>query len=254
MHIRQIRRYLADVYPMGRFLASASGRQGTSDAEALRLFRSRHWFYTGRDVAPLDERLLSQLSLIRPPQHECVDGFFGSGLLQRDAASRFPQILPCTPGTDCVRKQAAHVPRCAAELAARAEDVWAEVWHLAHDGRQMPRHRRVGLWSELIDHGQAGWWYIHAPGSGIFYHAGRTLAASSKAGMLAAMLEEWASTPEAQPPPPSSQHGGGGSKGKRNGGGRGGRGGSGGGSSPGEGRRLRRAVPLDSSSLRFIRR
>lgn len=32
-----------------------------------------------------------------------------------------------------------------------------------------------------------------APGSGVFYSAGRTLAAPSKASMMAKLLEEWAS-------------------------------------------------------------
>ena len=76
-------------------------------------------------------------------------------------------------------------------MASHGNDVWLEVWHLAFDGRTRPRHKPRG-WADFLDHGQAGWWYILAPGSGIFYHAGRTLAAPSKAAMLATLLEEWA--------------------------------------------------------------
>ena len=82
------------------------------------------------------------------------------------------------------------LPECRGSVAERSEDLWVEVWHLSFDGRSRPRQKPRG-WSDFLDHGLAGWWYIHAPGSGIFYHAGRTIAAPSKASMLAALLEEW---------------------------------------------------------------
>ena len=178
-----IRAYLARVYPTARVSA-------ISDERVLRLFFHREWFYALSDD-DLPAALLKQLSLIQPSRYTCDDGFFGAGLLQRDASSRFPSILPCIPGSDCVRRQNAHLPACMGDMASHGNDVWLEVWHLAFDGRTRPRHKPRG-WADFLDHGQAGWWYILAPGSGIFYHAGRTLAAPSKAAMLATLLEEWA--------------------------------------------------------------
>ena len=202
------RKYLSRVYPSG-----ASSIADLSNDAVRSLFASRQWFYDDSGSmhgnhrrAPLPESIKSQL--IRSDQHQCDDGFFGSGLLQRDAPSRFPGILPCFPGGDCIRRQTAHLPECAPSLKARGRDVWLEVWHLAYDGRHRPRHRPRG-WSDFLDHGQSGWWYIHAPGSGIFYHAGRTLAAPSKAALLAALLEEW-----------SAKGGGGGGGGGGRGGGK----------------------------------
>lgn len=151
-HIASIRAYLEDVYPT----SGLGPGGGASDAEAARLFRSRHWYYAGAPGLVNNEALLSQLSLFSSPRHECTDGFF-QGLWQRDTLSRFPSILPCAPGEECVRRQAAHLPRCASELAARGSDVWAEVWHLAFDGRQS--HMRPKLASDLLDHGSSGWWY-----------------------------------------------------------------------------------------------
>ena len=144
----------------------------------------------------LPQSLLSQLSLITSSTYRCVDGFFGSGLLHRDNNARFPGVLPCTPGTDCVRRQNAFMPTCTQALAALREDVWLEVWHLSFDGRAVSPSRRPKGWSELLDHGPAGWWYIHAPGSGIYYHAGRTLAAPSKASLLRRLMDEWIAHPE----------------------------------------------------------
>ena len=184
--VKATRRYLSQVYPRG-----AASLDSATDERVLELLSSRQWFYaeTGRtETFQLPEPIAS--SLIAPSRHVCKDGFFGSGLLQRDVRTRFADILPCTPGTECVRRQSAHMPHCAAEVASRGNDVWLEVWHLAFDGRHRPRQRPKG-WSDFLDAGQSGWWYIHAPGSGIFYHAGRTIAAPSKAAMLAQLLEEW---------------------------------------------------------------
>ena len=217
-----IRAYLEDVYPMGSLGPGGSA----TDAEASGLFRSRHWYYAGAPGLVRDEELLSQLPLVRAPRHECTDGFF-RGLWQTDTQSRFPQILPCRPGEDCVRRQASHLPHCAAELAQRGSDLWVEVWHLAWDGRTSKS--RPTRPSELLDHGPAGWWYVHAPGSGIFYHAGRSLAAPSKAAMLAKLLEEWAAKPEAQSE--ANRVGGKGGKGGRHAGGS--KGGGGGGTATG---------------------
>lgn len=224
------RAYLEQVYPTAQLSA-------ISDTRLAALFFSRQWFYSSfGDAVPSPPQwspsLLDSLSLIQPSRYRCDDGFFSGGLLQRDAASRFPDILPCVPGTDCVIRQNMHAPACAGAIARRGSDVWVEVWHLAFDGRTRPRHRPKG-WSEFLDHGPSGWWYIHAPGSGVFYHAGRTLAAPSKAAMLAALLEEWHASgrgaDESSKPPGARKgsKGGGGSGGKFERGGKGGGGGRG---------------------------
>ena len=46
-----------------------------------------------------------------------------------------------------------------------------QVWHLAFNGRLTRRPPRS--WTEFGDEGSSPWWYIYAPGSGVFYHAGR---------------------------------------------------------------------------------
>eukprot|EP00966_Prymnesium_polylepis_P158789 3670207-Prymnesium_polylepis.1 len=83
------------------------------------------------------------------------------------------------------------MPQCAPQVAALGADVWVEVWHLAFNGWQM--RRRPTSWTEFGDQSSSPWWYIYAPGSGIFYHAGTTLVAPSKAAMIAALLERWES-------------------------------------------------------------
>ena len=160
------------------------------EEQARALFASRHWFYNlshGRTHEL--HRVWAELPLVRPPRFTCSDGFFGSGLMHLDLASRFPEILPCSPGYDCVRRQAANIPRCAPQIAALRSDVWVEVWHLAFNGRQT--RKRPTSWAEFGDEGTSPWWYIYAPGSGVFYHAGTTLVAPGKAGMIAALLERW---------------------------------------------------------------
>ncbi len=182
--VERVRDYLQAVYPAGKF----GDRAAVPDSKVRHFFASRHWFYEGASgLTPGEVEPVA--TIIRPSHFACDDKFFGSGLLQRDLLEGFHGVLPCTPGGHCVRRQAAHLPECAAQLAARGRDVWVEVWHLAHDGRQQPRP--PAGWSDFLDHGASGWWYIHAPGSGIFYHAGRTLAAPSKAAMLAKLIGEW---------------------------------------------------------------
>lgn len=162
------RAYLAGVYPAGHFSA-------VSDREALRFFASRHIFYDSTAAGPVGD-LAQQLhaTMLRPPRYACEDGFFSSasGLLQRSGAARHAGLLPCVPGADCVRRQGAFMPRCAADLAARGRDVWFEVQHLAFDGRRVREGKRPDGWGAFLDHGPSGWWYILAPGSGVFYHAG----------------------------------------------------------------------------------
>lgn len=182
-----VRDYLMAVYPSGQF--------GTLPAEqVLSFFASRHWFYnlTAGRVPELTPAWAA-LPLVRPPRFHCADGFFGSGLVHLNMASRFPQMLPCSPGRGCVLRQAAHLPHCAPELAALGSDIWMEVWHLAFNGRMT--RRPPTTWKEFGDDGASPWWYIYAPGSGIFYHAGVTLVASGKAAMLAELLERWEAAP-----------------------------------------------------------
>ncbi|KAL1522264.1 hypothetical protein AB1Y20_017258 [Prymnesium parvum] len=177
-----VRDYLRAVYPTAAF---------RDDQQALSFFETRHWFYnlsvgSTHGLYPLWRRL----PLVLPPRFRCTDGFFGSGLMHLDLASRFPEILPCSPGRECVQRQFANMPACAAQVAALGADVWVEVWHLAFNGRMS--RRRPTSWAEFADEGSSPWWYIYAPGSGVFYHAGTTLAAPSKASMIASLLERWA--------------------------------------------------------------
>lgn len=176
-----VQEYLDVVYPTGVF---------RDDDEALSFFATRHWFY---NISTSRRRELSsiwdEIPLVRPPRFRCTDGFFGSGLLHLDVASRFPEILPCSPGLDCVRRQASNMAECSAQVSSLGSDVWVEVWHLAFNGRLT--RRQPSTWAEFGDDSSSPWWYIYAPGSGVFYHAGTTLASSGKASMIACLLERW---------------------------------------------------------------
>lgn len=143
-----LRKYLSHVY-------AAAEISKYSDAILRQLFLSRQWFYAAAG-ARLPVALLTALPLITPERYTCDDGFFGSGLLQRDAPSSFPTILPCVPGSDCVRRQAAHMPSCAAEMRAAGDrgGVWFEVWRMAFDGRHRPFAHPQG-WADFLDHGCA---------------------------------------------------------------------------------------------------
>ena len=143
-----LRMYLELVYPS---LRSAS----MSDSEVKRLFATRQWFYT---TAIKDKAMPPDLSenLISPSRHICNDGFFGAGLVQRDSTSRYAGLLPCTPGTECVQRQSAYMPKCAPGLARRGRDVWLEVVHLSFDGRHRPNFQPRG-WTDFLDHGESGW-------------------------------------------------------------------------------------------------
>ena len=101
-----IRDYLLQVYPISRF-DSAPAEQ------VLSFFVSRHWYYNlsiGRTTAL--RPVWAALPLVRPPRFVCQDGFFGSGLMHLDMATRFPQLLPCAPGKGCVLRQVAVPADC----------------------------------------------------------------------------------------------------------------------------------------------
>ena len=46
-------------------------------------------------------------------------------------------------------------------------------------------------WFDVLDDGASGWWYVAAPGSGIWYQTGRILRSHSKLDMLVVLLTKW---------------------------------------------------------------
>ena len=213
-----VRDYLSAVYPTGEW----SRDDAPSAREEWRaLFCRLHVYY----------------------RHSAIDGVVASALIRqppclgplvaRSEAARFPNILPCVPGADCMRRQLvagssslASSPgstgpgsssSSSASAAAPQEASGAryvEVIHLAHNGVPVrarcdggggptdgwgscrPRRMAAPSWSDFVDRNRAPLWFTHAPGSGVFYDRGRRrVAAGGKAELLAKLLDAWRATP-----------------------------------------------------------
>ena len=188
-----VRDYLSAVYPTGEW----SRDDAPSAREEWRALYCRlHVYY----------------------RHSAIDGVVASALgrqppclgplVARSEAARFPKVLPCVPGADCMRRQL--VAAAPQEASAR----YVEVIHLAHNGVPVrarcdggggptdgwgscrPRRTAAPSWSDFVDRNHAPLWFTHTPGSGIFYDRGqRRVAAGGKAELLAKLLEAWRATP-----------------------------------------------------------
>ena len=157
------RAYLAHAYPQGMFDDKRS---------TMSFFMSRRWLYS-HNGATTDT--LCNL-------------FPGPTAVTADMYS--PGLFPCTPGGECVVRQFEYTPSWANDLASTpAPSNWIEVDHLSFNSKGKARVPHT--WSQFLDQGASGWWFRHSPGSGIFYHAGRTLVAPGKNAALVALLEEW---------------------------------------------------------------
>ena len=145
-HESALRAYLAAVYPTSRF----EGAEVPYSA-ARSVFRSLELFYNTSTLGP-------SIELVRPPDFECLDGFYESSLLQRDPAQHYyARLLPCNR-KDCFRRQFAAYAPC-------STPPWIEVTHLAQWGRKSTVSK-LG-WRDFFDVGPAMLWFVHTPGSGI---------------------------------------------------------------------------------------
>ena len=201
--LQRVRTYLSIVYPLGDF---------TSDQRNVGTFRSLQMLYQG-DAArtPASPDLDVPLDALEPGMFadgvtaraavQCVEGTASpSGVLRRHRQQLYRSLLPCWSGIDCVRALASFAPDYLVGVEQQGGDVYFEVQRFAHTtwwfGQELDDERLHPPWSwaDFLDphriHG-SGWWFLHAPGSGVFYHAGRTLTAPSKVAMLVKLLEQW---------------------------------------------------------------
>lgn len=127
------------------------------------------WFYR---AAPKDTEAVSSKT------HHCKDGYLHA-LRRLDSERRFARYSAvCHPGGDagaCAESLfATHA--LLTNIPARR---FVEVTHLAYNSKLTPHHTAsgsssTGSWSKFLDTGRSGWWFTHAPGSGIWYDAGTT--------------------------------------------------------------------------------
>ena len=180
-HESALRAYLAAVYPTSRF----EGAEVPYSA-ARAVFRSLELFYNISTLGPALDTLLqdARIELVRPPEFECLDGFYESSLLQRDPAQHYyARLLPCN---DCFRRQFAAYAPC-------STPPWVEVTHLAQWKRQRTASK-LG-WRDFFDVGPAMLWFVHTPGSGIWYKTGSSLCAPGKTALVAQLLAQWLAAP-----------------------------------------------------------
>ena len=211
--MRRVRRYLSAVYPVGRFASS----RDVTDIEALSFFRSLVHAYQGVEGidVPLDAVEPTSFAVRSDASEAAVctssAGEEGNaanattplrGILTRSPHLLYHGLVPCRRGVECARALGRFAPRWLDGVQATAAgDAFFEVRRYAASTLDLgrlhppdPQLRPPRSWSDFEDaariHGSA-WWYIHAPGSGIFYKAGKTLAAPTKTSMLVKLLEEW---------------------------------------------------------------
>ena len=190
--VQRVRSYLGAVYP-----ADALG--SASDSEVVRTFRSLQMLYQfGEADVPLDalEPGMFASGQTASTALRCADSDQPfAGILMRDETQRYRDLMPCWSGADLVRRLADYAPDWLATVEARGTDVYFEVQRFAHTTLWYGENAaQPQSWADFLDthriHG-SGWWFMHAPGSGIFYHAGRTLTAPTKLAMMVKLLAQW---------------------------------------------------------------
>ena len=184
------RTYLSLVYP------TAVHFKALSESAVHGFLATRWWFYHNvSEIEHISYLGLSPSQLLggsfEDREHwDCPDGFHEK-LLIRDHFSRFPGVFPCSSFTQCLQRQARYRPPWVdAIMHSPASVTFLEVWHLAFNSKG--GSRKPTAWGDFLDRGSPSFlWFRLAPGSGIFYHAGKTLARPGKNAMLVALLEEW---------------------------------------------------------------
>jgi len=191
------RTYLRRVYPAGHF----GDRARVSSKAVALLFHALHWYYAD-ELAGAASLLASKIgkqarnmtaasataAVVAPPAFECQGGRMHKRFVQRYTATAvyFP-FLPCTPGPDCIGRQAGYTPKWRGHR-------YLEVWHFALKSKRDPPDAKALRWQQVLD-SEESLWYWHAPGSGIFYDGGAVCDAPSKVHMLLRLLRAWADAP-----------------------------------------------------------
>ena len=211
--VQRVRRYLAIVYPSAHFANDTTSM--VPNVELVHFFRSLATLYQGAAGAdvPLDalEPRAFGVGSEASRSMRCAStggGRFGAAaaraLLGRTPQQLYHGLVPCELGAGCVRALSRFAPAWLHGVEERVgAGAFFEVRRFAHEtwwygsGSPPDGHlRQPTTWGDFEDlagpRGEgSGWWYQHAPGSGIFYTAGRTLVAATKVAMLVRLLEQW---------------------------------------------------------------
>ena len=178
--------YLHSVYP-------TAAMSGASSISALNA-HDVHWYYTD-GVAPLP------MGVVSPETHRCKDGFLNH-LRRLDNSKRFGSDLttacrwpPRGSALSCIRQLYNHHEMgkySSGQLSGKETQRYVEVTHLAFNSKLPPNSSRAEYkisWPDFLDSGRSGWWFTHAPGSGIFFDAGvRRCEATFKNALMIDLL------------------------------------------------------------------
>ncbi|KAL1524856.1 hypothetical protein AB1Y20_019736 [Prymnesium parvum] len=191
-------KYLSAVYPTAHFSRA-------DEARLVALLQTRMFFYINVDTHTPPWELLEPeqlgVALSKCPSkslHTCrwaLRGLLncrlpaGTNWVRAAHARSYHGLVPCQTGADCSHRLAAYAPAWCADLEAQGDDAYLEADEPLHKWQDfLDGTCRYGTCRPL---GGQGFWYVLSPGSGIFYHAGRTLAAPSKLLMLVRLLDAW---------------------------------------------------------------
>ena len=202
--VQRVRQYLSSVYPTGRSTSfNSTSAAGVSSDDLLHLFRSLVHVYQGVaniDV-PLDalEPSVFGLGSDASSTIQCVRGAAEDvvpfrAIMSRSQQLTYRELLPCRRGIECVHALNHFAPDWLDGV--EAADAYFEVRHFAHVtwwGYSQQPDSWVAFEDDVSNTHGSGWWYLHSPGSGVFYHAGRTMVAPTKIAMFARLLGQWLS-------------------------------------------------------------
>ena len=134
---------------------------------------------------------------LNPSTHSCSDGFYADTGLRRLANEYRPSFAPMFPDCNAAINDGVKCGNTIYGLTETAEyqqqhpangPHFFEVTHLAFQAKQ--GDRRPYYWRDFLDRGPSPWWFTHAPGSGIWYDAGRTAFANFKQALVIKLVEE----------------------------------------------------------------
>lgn len=189
---RTLLAYLSLVYPTSIANPSATtstdmGRQ--REAELLQWHaRNVQWLYHDSGLPAATKG-----AVVARRSHMCRDCYFRT-LRRLESASRFPELAAsCNVET---ARQTSFRAACFRSVFDYVSPEFGtvhpvvEVTHLSFSSKG--GSKRPNTWSEFLDpiESGSGWWFTHAPGSGVWYDAGRTLVASCKNTLLLDLLEQ----------------------------------------------------------------
>ena len=178
------RAYLAAVYPTASL---------EDDARVTALWSTLRFFYAVRATDDRRSCLNATTQQRQPQEREQRSTSRRTVPIAIEACGRTRALVGSRGCLLCKHDEAAASPSHGDAASSTFAPAWFEVRHEAY-GRRLPGDPRAGPssdrdWSAFMDAGAAGMWFYPARGSGIYYRAGRTLAAATKNEAVAVLLE-----------------------------------------------------------------